>query len=94
MKDTAGNVTGYHTRTCKRCGETETASCVYGSYISNDDGTHHRTCPDCGGVETQTCSFPPPTVVDGKNHFECSRCGYSYDEEIPTEPAPTDPTTP
>ena len=97
VKDKEGKKdTGYHTRTCLRCGETETASCVYGmSYISDGSSGHHRECPDCHGkTETTDHELSAPTVVNGMNHRECSLCDYTEDTPIPTEPAPTDPTTP
>ena len=49
-----------HTRTCARCGESETGTHDFGEWVFNHDagifcnGTKTRTCGDCGCTETET----------------------------------------
>lgn len=72
------------TRTCSRCGHTETRTIhnhTFGSWSSKNDTLEHRTCT-CGYEETRSHSYDSYEYVD-INHDEhvCSTCDHRVEVE-------------
>lgn len=82
--------TDYHYRECE-CGERETESCSYDSYLTNYNGTHLKRCKTCGNSVDEPCTFSDPVVSeDGSTvTVTCIYCGYSETSEnedyVPSE---------
>jgi archaellum component FlaF (FlaF/FlaG flagellin family) len=74
--------TDYHYRECE-CGERETESCTYDSYLTNYNGTHLKRCTTCGNSVDESCTFSDPVVSeDGTTvTVTCIYCGYSETSE-------------
>lgn len=68
-----------HSVTCATCGETSSAACTFGNYISSGNQGHYKKCSVCGN-KTALSAHANKTYSPayGDEHtIKCADCGYS-----------------
>ena len=76
-----------HTRTCRRCGETEEGAHTGSAYHSVDALRHAITCPVCGcdfalerhSFDAGVITVFPTTTSEGTIVYTCTDCGYTVE---------------
>lgn len=77
---------GLETSICSICSETATRPIpalghTISDHVSNDNGTHTGHCSVCNQDVTEPCTYTD-TMENGIVKHTCTKCGYSYTEEV------------